>query len=98
MRRALQISLESVFSASPSPACSPHPEVFGQTAAVCPSPGAAGTVLGYPACVYGFFMYLIVAGTARGRPRCRASSPLVEKQRRRLGRDRRSGALRSGLG
>ncbi len=39
-------------------------ELFGHSAAVCPSPGRAGTVLGYPACVYGFFMYLIVAGTA----------------------------------
>lgn len=26
----------------------------------CPSPGAPGTVFGYPACVYGFFMYLIL--------------------------------------
>lgn len=33
-------------------------EVFGKTAAVCPAPGAPGTVFGYPACVYGFFMYL----------------------------------------
>ena len=39
-------------------------ELFGHTAAVCPSPGAPGTVLGYPACVYGFFMYLIIAGIA----------------------------------
>jgi uncharacterized membrane protein len=23
----------------------------------CPSPGAPGTIFGYPACVYGFFMY-----------------------------------------
>jgi uncharacterized membrane protein len=35
-------------------------ELFG-SAGKCPSPGAPGTVLGYPACVYGFFMYLIVA-------------------------------------
>ena len=26
-------------------------------AAKCPAPGAPGTVLGYPACVYGFVMY-----------------------------------------
>lgn len=31
-------------------------EVF-QGAAKCPAPGAPGTVLGYPACVYGFVMY-----------------------------------------
>ncbi|MDE2001799.1 MAG: hypothetical protein KGI60_04530, partial [Patescibacteria group bacterium] len=30
----------------------------------CPAPGAPGTVFGYPACVYGFFMYVIVAAVA----------------------------------
>jgi uncharacterized membrane protein len=30
-------------------------------AARCPAPDAPGTVFGYPACVYGFFIYLIVA-------------------------------------
>ncbi|MFA5936119.1 MAG: hypothetical protein WC787_04700 [Patescibacteria group bacterium] len=35
-----------------------YQELFGTTALSCPSPGAPGTVLGYPACVYGFFMYL----------------------------------------
>jgi hypothetical protein len=42
-------------------------ELFGTTAAVCPSPGAPGTVFGYPACVYGLLMYVILAlisGTA----------------------------------
>jgi uncharacterized membrane protein len=38
-------------------------EVFG-AAAKCPSPGAPGTILGYPACVYGFFMYLAITITA----------------------------------
>jgi len=27
-------------------------------AAKCPAPGAPGTLLGYPACVYGFAMYV----------------------------------------
>ena len=64
MKRALQIILGiSLFGVAFSGALS-YREVFGPTAAVCPSPGAAGTVLGYPACVYGFFMYLILAGTA----------------------------------
>lgn len=36
-------------------------EVFARTAAACPSPGAPGTVLGYPACVYGLGMYTIIA-------------------------------------
>ena len=35
-------------------------ELFGSSAATCPSPGAPGTVFGYPACVYGFFMYLLI--------------------------------------
>lgn len=38
-------------------------EVFG-AAASCPSPGAAGTILGYPACVYGLAMYAVLAGVA----------------------------------
>jgi len=36
-------------------------EVFAPGAAPCPVPGAPGTVFGYPACVYGFFMYLAIA-------------------------------------
>lgn len=36
-------------------------ELFGPEATSCPAPGAPGTVLGYPACVYGLFMYLAVA-------------------------------------
>jgi hypothetical protein len=33
-------------------------ELFGSSALACPAPGAPGTVLGYPACVYGFFVFL----------------------------------------
>jgi hypothetical protein len=36
-------------------------ELFGATALACPAPGAPGTLLGYPACVYGFFMFLALA-------------------------------------
>jgi uncharacterized membrane protein len=36
-------------------------ELFGETAMSCPAPGAPGTVFGYPACVYGFFMYTTIA-------------------------------------
>lgn len=49
-------------------------ELFGETGATCPSPGSPGTVFGYPACIYGFFMYLAVViaatlGLARSRAR-----------------------------
>jgi hypothetical protein len=37
-----------------------YQEVFGSAALSCPAPGAPGTVFGYPACVYGFFMYLVI--------------------------------------
>ncbi len=35
-------------------------ELFAVCDAGCPAPGAPGTILGYPACVYGFVMYAIV--------------------------------------
>lgn len=35
-------------------------EVFLKAPA-CPSPGASGTVLGYPACIYGLAMYTVLA-------------------------------------
>ncbi|MCC7522594.1 hypothetical protein IT407_02235 [Candidatus Uhrbacteria bacterium] len=38
-----------------------YQELFLSTAASCPAPGAPGTVFGYPACVYGFFLYLILS-------------------------------------
>lgn len=34
-------------------------ELFG-SAASCPAVGAPGTILGYPACVYGFGMFVIL--------------------------------------
>lgn len=48
---------------------------FGTPPASCPLVGQPGTVLGAPACVYGFFMYLtIVALAALGLVRARAGS------------------------
>lgn len=41
-------------------------EVFAGTAAACPSPGAPGTILGYPACVYGLLMYVTIAAISGG--------------------------------
>ena len=64
MKRALQIILAiSLFGAAFSGVLT-YGELFGTTAVSCPAPGAPGTVFGYPACVYGFFMYLLVAGSA----------------------------------
>jgi uncharacterized membrane protein len=37
-----------------------YQELFSARPASCPAFGAPGTVLGQPACVYGFFMYLAV--------------------------------------
>jgi len=52
LQTALAISLfGAIFSGGLT-----YRELF-QGAAKCPAPGAPGTVLGYPACVYGFFMY-----------------------------------------
>jgi len=60
-RRALQAILAlgvlgMVFSGILS-----YGELFGGTAMRCPAPGAPGTVLGYPACVYGFFMFVLIS-------------------------------------
>lgn len=58
MKRALQVIFAiSLFGLSFSGFLS-YEELFGSGAAQCPAPGAPGTVFGYPACVYGFFMYL----------------------------------------
>lgn len=64
MRRALQVILGiSLFGVLFSGTLT-YRELFGHAAATCPSPGAPGTVFGYPACVYGFFMYLVITGIA----------------------------------
>lgn len=66
MRRSLQIILPiALFGLCFSGYLSYH-EVFAATpaAATCPSIGRPGTVLGYPACVYGFFMYLAITAVA----------------------------------
>ena len=64
MRRALWAILAlSLFGVVFSGVLS-YQELFGATAAACPAPGAPGTVLGYPACIYGFVVYLAIAGLA----------------------------------
>lgn len=58
MRRALQLSFLLSLAGTLFSGTLSYRELFGQTALVCPAPGAPGTMFGYPACVYGFFMFL----------------------------------------
>jgi hypothetical protein len=81
MRRALYIILGIGMFGLAFSGTLTYRELFAQTVAACPSPGAAGTILGYPACVYGFFMYLAITGVAlagliAGR-RSRTHAPIV---------------------
>jgi uncharacterized membrane protein len=59
MKRALQLILVIALAGLGFSGTLTYREVFA-SAAQCPSPGAPGTIFGYPACVYGFFMYLAI--------------------------------------
>ena len=59
MKRALQVILVFALAGVVFSGALTYREMFA-SAAKCPSPGAPGTILGYPACVYGFFMYLAI--------------------------------------
>ena len=58
MWRALQLSFLLSLGGTLFSGVLSYRELFGRTALACPAPGAPGTLLGYPACVYGFFMFL----------------------------------------
>jgi uncharacterized membrane protein len=64
MRRALQTILVLALLGTAFSGVLSYQEIYGATAASCPAPGAPGTVFGYPACVYGLFMYLAIAVAA----------------------------------
>jgi hypothetical protein len=65
MRRALQAILAVAVIGLVFSGVLSYRELLGAGAVTgCPAPGAPGTVFGLPACVYGFFMYLIVGGLA----------------------------------
>ena len=68
MKRALQVVLAIAVLGLSFSGYLAYQEIFAASrAASFPSIGRPGTVLGYPACVYGFFMYLaIVAVSALG--------------------------------
>jgi uncharacterized membrane protein len=76
MKRALQIILAVGLLGLSFSGYLSFGELFTERAGPsCPSVGEAGTVLGYPACVYGFFMYLgIVIVAAVGLRRAPRSS------------------------
>lgn len=61
MRRALQVIFAISLIGIAFSGTLTYRELIAKSAAVCPSPGAPGTILGYPACVYGLIMYTIVA-------------------------------------
>jgi hypothetical protein len=62
MKRALQLILLFALFGTIFSGVLSYREVFGPGAETCPAPGAPGTVFGYPACIYGFFVYLTISG------------------------------------
>jgi uncharacterized membrane protein len=61
MKRALQVILGVALFGLGFSVYLSYGELFAaEPVASCPAVGQPGTVLGYPACVYGFFMYLAV--------------------------------------
>lgn len=63
MWRALQIAFALSLCGTAFSGVLTYRELFTATASSCPAPGPAGTILGYPACVYGFLMFLAIAVT-----------------------------------
>jgi uncharacterized membrane protein len=64
MKRALQVIFGiSVFGMCFSGTLT-YRELITKTALSCPAPGPSGTILGYPACVYGLLMYTVIAAVA----------------------------------
>ena len=58
MWRALQVAFLLSLAGTLFSGALSYRELFGGSALACPAPGAPGTVFGYPACVYGFFVFL----------------------------------------
>lgn len=64
LRRALQLIFVISLCGMTFSGTLTYNEVFGRTALACPSPGKPGTIFGYPACVYGFLMYIAITAIA----------------------------------
>ena len=60
-KRALQIVFALSLAGVAFSGTLTYNEFFGASALSCPAPGAPGTILGYPACVYGLVMYIAIA-------------------------------------
>ena len=64
MKRALQVIFGLSLFGSLFSGILSYQELFGSSALACPAPGAAGTLFGYPACIYGFAMFAVITITA----------------------------------
>lgn len=64
MKRALRIILVISLMGVTFSATLSYYELCGRAGGGCSAGGAAGTILGYPACVYGLIMYLLLTVVA----------------------------------
>jgi hypothetical protein len=81
MWRALQAAFLLSLSGTLFSGVLSYRELFGGSALACPAPGAPGTLLGYPACIYGFFVFLALTvvtalGLRAGRGETTAAGPI----------------------
>jgi len=81
MRRALLVAFLLSLAGTLFSGTLVYRELLGNSALACPAPGAPGTVFGYPACVYGFFVFLaltVVTGLGLRAGRSGVSSTSVD--------------------
>jgi len=80
MKRSLQVILAVALFGLAFSGYLSHGELFSSTPpeASCPTIGRPGTVLGFPACVYGFFMYLAISAVAAAGLRSKRERPTQE--------------------
>jgi uncharacterized membrane protein YgdD (TMEM256/DUF423 family) len=64
MKRALQVILAIGLVGVAFSGTLTYRELCGRGAEGCTPVGAPGTILGYPACVYGLVMYLLLVAVA----------------------------------
>jgi hypothetical protein len=64
MKRALQVVLAISLMGVAFSGTLTYRELIARSTEGCPAVGAPGTILGYPACVYGLVMYLVLMAVA----------------------------------